>query len=47
MSYEGRPTIRVNIKLKPCPFCGSKAEIIMVPGYYGETSAWIVACTAK
>ena len=33
--------------LKPCPFCGGKAELIIVPGYfkYGLSSiGWFVKC---
>lgn len=30
------------IKLKPCPFCGSKAELLIVPG---RMTKWVVRCT--
>ena len=35
-----------DIKLKPCPFCGSKADLIIAPGYFnnGQSSAWVVKC---
>ena len=29
-------------KLKPCPFCGSKAELLIVPG---RMTKWVVRCT--
>ena len=34
-------------KLKPCPFCGGKAELIIVPGYFKSglsSSGWLVKC---
>jgi len=36
-------------KLKPCPFCGGKAELIIVPGYFNQglsSSGWLVKCLA-
>lgn len=36
-------------KLKPCPFCGGKAELIIVPGYFKQglsSSGWLVKCLA-
>lgn len=32
--------------LKPCPFCGCKAELITVPGYFREASACVIKCMA-
>ena len=32
----------MEIKLKPCPFCGSKAELLIVPG---KMTKWAVRCT--
>lgn len=29
-------------ELKSCPFCGSKAELLIVPG---KMTKWIVRCT--
>lgn len=29
-------------KLKPCPFCGGKAELLIVPG---NITKWVVRCT--
>lgn len=29
-------------RLKNCPFCGSKAELLIVPG---EMTKWVVRCT--
>ena len=31
-------------KLKPCPFCGGKAEIICSPDYFRTTWGWLVKC---
>lgn len=34
-------------KLKPCPFCGGKADLIIVPGYFQQglsSSGWLVKC---
>ena len=28
-------------KLKPCPFCGGKAELLIVPG---RVASWLVKC---
>ncbi len=36
-----------DLKLKRCPFCGSKADMIAVPGYFGEKSGWLVQCSAQ
>lgn len=33
--------------LKPCPFCGGEADLIIVPGYYKQglsSTAWLVKC---
>ena len=33
--------------LKPCPFCGGKANLVCVPGYYKtglSSSGWLVRC---
>ena len=36
----------MNEELKPCPFCGSKAELLIVPTSQGLSgSNWIVRCT--
>ena len=35
-------------KLKPCPFCGGKAELLIVPGRFKSglsSSGWLVKCT--
>ena len=31
-----------DIELKSCPFCGGKAELLIVPG---KMSKWVVRCT--
>ena len=34
-------------KLKPCPFCNGKAELIIAPGYFKSglsSSGWLVKC---
>lgn len=33
--------------LKPCPFCGSKVELIIAPGYFSQglsSNGWFVKC---
>ena len=34
-------------KLRECPFCGGKAELIIVPSYFQGLSSngWLVKCT--
>ena len=35
-------------KLKPCPFCGGKAELLIVPGHFKSglsSNGWLVKCT--
>lgn len=32
-------------KLKPCPFCGGKAELLIVPS--DPSSKWVVVCKNK
>ena len=32
----------MEIKLKPCPFCGGEAELFIVPG---KMTKWAVRCT--
>lgn len=36
-----------NADLMPCPFCGGRAELIIVPGYFKQglsSSGWLVKC---
>lgn len=35
----------MKIKLKPCPFCGSKAKILENSGDYREPNEYRVACS--
>lgn len=33
------------VELKPCPFCGGKADVLIVPSYLeGGKSGWLVKC---
>ena len=41
-SKNGRGERMTEIRLKPCPFCGSKAELLIVPG---KMTKWAVRCT--
>lgn len=35
------------IELLRCPFCGSEAELLIVPGYFKQgltSSGWVIKC---
>lgn len=31
-------------KLKPCPFCGSEATVLTMPGTYMGTTEYLIRC---